>query len=86
MTDCDVTQGVSSATCLPAKLAPPRTECRRQMGLEIGPGIGRLSDGFARGLEDISPGSREFTKFGTDRILGDVIGELIHLCQWRLKD
>lgn len=66
--------------------AEPDIERRREMALEVGPGVGRLIDLFERDLENISADSRPFTKIGTDAICGQAIAELLYLCQWELKD
>jgi hypothetical protein len=66
--------------------AEPNIERRRQMAVAVGPWVSKLDDAFARSLEDFSPESRAFTKFGTDRIIGEAVGHLLWLCQWELND
>jgi hypothetical protein len=60
---------------------------RRRMAVKYGPLVGALERALQAGLDALSPGpaEREFLGLFQDHMIGNVMGEFLDICQWRLR-
>ena len=64
--------------------AEPDLMKRRERGKVIGPLVGRLADALQRSAEAVPPSLSALSQAQRDTMVGEVIGEFLRLCEWKL--